>query len=218
MTGAAAEADGTGKPEGVGQPLAKAVGFRPLGRILKRTDTLLYTQAADYLAWAERHKQEIEAGLAARVEAARAQGFAQGLDEGRRAGAEVLAETAIRVRRILADLEADLVEIVIEASRRVIGTFEPGDALGRAVRVAIEERQDEHGLCLRVHPEARTAVAGHLAQLSVPVRIEIDGDLDPAEAVLDTSAGFVKCGIDRQLDAIRAAARSILGSDSGEIA
>jgi len=180
-------------------------GVVPLGRILRAAEVGLYRdaegalRAAKAAAAAQRAAAlaELEAECAARREAA--------AQETAREQARSLAETEAAIQRELAALHREIAEAIAEGVARVIGGLDLAEAVARAAQRAVAELSTRHAVTVRVNPLAHDRTASRLASRGATVRVIADATLPPDGCIIETPAGFVRAGINEQLDAIRAA-------------
>ncbi|KNY19780.1 type III secretion system stator protein SctL [Methylobacterium sp. ARG-1] len=179
--------------------------LRPTGPIVPAAETGIWNEARAGLAAAHRHVVETREWAQAHLERERARGYAEGREAGAEAAARLLADTAARAADHVAALEQDLPALVHDLVTEIVGTFEPGDRIGRAVRKAVAKLQPEAEAVLRVCPGEIEAVRGALAGLGDRApQIEADPSLGPGESTLRSPIGSVEIGIAAQLRALRA--------------
>jgi flagellar assembly protein FliH len=157
-----------------------------------------------------------------RAEAARG-GRDDGYREGQAAARAELAEALDLVRSAGADakalrdsvmrgLEAELVELVVEAAHTVIGARAESDRELAVVTVerALERAGRQNVLRIRVHPRDRDVVVAMLKEghgSTAGWEVTADGAIGVGGCRIDTEAGEVDARLDAQLDEVAATLR-----------
>jgi flagellar assembly protein FliH len=109
--------------------------------------------------------------------------------------------------QIAAAAERDLIELVIDAVRSVLGEYASSDPMlvMRTVERAIERLGGQNVVRVRVHPdetETVTAALGERDGTAATWEVLADGTVSIGGCVIDTTAGEVDARLDVQLDAI----------------
>jgi len=182
--------------------------LRPLGRLVRAEELALWRDADEARAAAERHVQRVRGWARAAYQRERARGYAEGLAAGAAEGARLIAQATAEAARRKAVLERELPALVMEIVSDLLGSFDPGELLTRAVYRAIEQRYCGAELRLRVPPAHAGALAREFAQCDGRdgrplVRIETDLALSPGQCVLWSEFGNIDLGLDAQLRALR---------------
>ncbi len=155
-----------------------------------------------------RHMMEsAEEQAAAYYEEARAEGYAAGLQEGRREFLRVCADAVEAVRKQLFQLEDALVPTVLLAVERVFGQFEDKELVRRVLRAALKELGYAVGVTIRVPPDQTEAMRNVMEQLAKEdemvakaiAGVEGDPSLKSDEILLETIQGRVHVGIPYQI-------------------
>lgn len=109
-------------------------------------------RANDIVARAESRAEELRAEAVAQAgrvcEAARQ----EGLREGAKAAAALIAEVSAGLEAHAAAREADASRLALAIARRILGEFEENERIIRAVKTALDEQRGTKGLRLRVSP------------------------------------------------------------------
>lgn len=190
---------------------------RPTKVILKAQEAEAWING---YAMLERVKQRAsEADQEARQIRARA--YAEGFEEGRRAGetqaAELLANTTLQVDGYLAGLEPSMAELCLKMVRRILGQFDDTDLIVRCVQQALIEYRHDMTVTIRVAPqrveevEARLGSAGHNMYEHPTYRVEGDAQLGPGQCLLVSPVAIVDVGLEAQLNALHEALKPSSG-------
>lgn len=190
----------------------KFFSIKPLGSQIRAGQKIL--KAADYqqlesydslVAGLEKNYRRREEAMAV----AMGKAIRRGLDEGRaranREASEKMTLFAGRVGEVLSHVEAQLVDVVSEAVRKVIDDLGQEERVRQAVLSGLELVRGSHNLVIRVHPSMQTNVSEQLDD--IPHRftnLEVVGDdsLAEDECTLESDLGIVNAGLEQQLRVI----------------
>ncbi|WP_026616018.1 type III secretion system stator protein SctL [Ensifer aridi] len=183
--------------------------MRPLGPLIPASELKIWHSAGEALAAAQRHQQRVRSWARAAYQRERARGYAEGLNAGAEEMSGLIARAATEAARRKAVLEQELPQLVIEILSDLLGAFDPGELLVRAVRHAIERKYSgAEEVCLHVCPTQVDMLACEFAECNgrekrPKVRIDPDPTLSPQECVLWSEYGNVALGLDAQMRALR---------------
>ena len=142
------------------------------------------------------------------------EGYAAGVKQAdhdmseRVAAITALAESAIRARSdLLERSESDIIDLVFEIARKVIGehlSLDP-EAIADVARRALSIAADADEYHLHLHPDDAELVEQHLCRdtMGVTVHVVPDDRLSRGDCLVQTTHGRVDARIDTQLHAIR---------------
>lgn len=149
---------------------------------------------------------------------AREEGFRQGLEEGRVAGREAVAEEAANLRRVLdslgpqvggldARLEEELVTLAVTVARQLVRRelrTDPGQIVAVVREALAVLPSSDRRLRVHLHPEDARIVreALHLSDLEQPWKIVEDPALTRGGALLETEASRVDATVEARLNAV----------------
>ena len=175
---------------------------QPGKRILSPAEAQHWTEGYAFLEQARQQAAQLLEGTAQTVEQARAEGFAQGREEGAAAAAALLLEVHGQVDRYLSGLEGQLAALALDAVRHMLEDQSHEALLAGLVRKALPTFRDENRLTLRVAPEHHLAVH---ELLSDDPRIDVlkDATLGPRQALLSSPAAVIDLSLDAQLQGLR---------------
>lgn len=158
--------------------------------------------ALTLLAAAGDLRREAETTIQAAREAARAEGYAIGHEEGL-AAAETerqaeLFRIALRDSELQRERQKDIARLALEVVRRIAGELDQGAMVaGLAERAAAQLAPDSVAI-VRVAPEAVEAVRARL-EGRAGLNVEADAQLDAKDCVIETALGRTHAGLDTQL-------------------
>lgn len=110
----------------------------------------------------------------------------------------------------LEEIESDLIDIVLMATRKVIGEVDQIERVKRIVRQMLKTVKDKQKLTLNVSEESFATVRQALAdfyQDGIVINIISNPDLAPDSFVLETPTGIVDGSLSTQMNLLEAALR-----------
>ncbi|MFB9983130.1 type III secretion system stator protein SctL [Mesorhizobium newzealandense] len=182
--------------------------MRPVDPLIRASEIEIWHSAMEARAAAERHQRRVRSWARAAYQRERTRGHTEGLDAGAEEMARLIAGAASEVARRKAVLEQELPQLVMEILSDILGAFDSGELLVRAVRHAIERKYSGAEVCLHACPKQvdmlARAFAGCDGREGRPrVRIDPDPTLSPQQCVLWSDYGNVDLGLDAQMRALR---------------
>src|SRR4051812_32569229 len=113
--------------------------FRPLGPVVRANEAEKWLSVAAYLAEARRQGEQITAQARLALEEHRDQGFEAGRLAGVEQAARLIADTKVAVDDFVARMHDELIALVVEIVREILGSFESDDLAARAVARALKD-------------------------------------------------------------------------------
>lgn len=166
-------------------------------------------------AEAESKREEIEAE-------AWQKGYEEGLSQGKKEYEDLLKEAELirehattEYNEVLASIESDTVEVILDVSRKVIGCElrQEKDCILQIVRQAFEKCENKDGITVRVSAEDFDYLTANREKLSAIIEgfddfeIKKDCSLKQGSCIIDTAFGSVDSGIQTRLKKIEEAFR-----------
>jgi flagellar biosynthesis/type III secretory pathway protein FliH len=174
--------------------------------VLRAAEVPLLRQAqqlCDELA--EMQRQEAQR-IAAVLETARAEGQAQGLEDGRRDAREELSaglmQLGLAAERERERLRRDTGVLALQVVRKLLGRFNSDELLAALAETAAAEVVPAQPLVLAVHADQADAVRARLVARGIPAaQIEVRGDATcaPDTCRLDSGHGCMDASLEGQL-------------------
>ena len=147
--------------------------------------------------------------LAVEREHARADGYAAGLEEGRRAGGAAAAQSlAALVREVRAQSQAaraELGRVALEVVRRIAAEIGPQTMLEAVAERAVRDTLSQQPLVVRVAETAAPGVAARLWPLNAEVEVIADPAVAEGDCVIASRSGAAHAGLEVQLSALERA-------------
>lgn len=176
-------------------------------------------------AMANANQQAQAAAEQARQEAGQQgyqEGYQAGVGEGRQAGQTELQQLIHAVkfqfvevvklrRKILVDMEPEIVKLSWEVAKRVVGEElkTNRDIIVGVVRSSLYTLQERDEILIRVNPTEYESVKVHQSEFEAMIEglrkfvIQPDGAIEPGSCAIETNLGNVDARIDTQFEAIR---------------
>ncbi|MFC2252862.1 type III secretion system stator protein SctL [Labrys portucalensis] len=184
---------------------------RPTGRILRAAEAKAWQDGYGFLETARQDAGQLrEAGRRAYA-AEYAQGYEDGLAQGKREAARLVIETTAKLDRYFEDVESQVSGLVLEVARRLLGSFDLDELVAKIARQAVAEVRQAKYLRLTVHPDSYGRVREELEaltrerQFGFPIEVETDPALARDACIVASEAAVIDAGIGTQLDAVAAA-------------
>lgn len=168
----------------------------------------------------EQVRKEAEKNAENTLEEAWQKGYGEGMEAARQQNGAILAEAEeIRLSAseehdsIMAGMEAEIVELVLEVARKVIvcEILSNENVILQLVKEALHNCSSKNGAILRVSPEDFESLNGNMDELLTTVEgadsleIKKDSTLKPGDCIVETSMGSVDAGVETKLGKIEEA-------------
>jgi flagellar biosynthesis/type III secretory pathway protein FliH len=205
--------DGTTVPHGGGDQPARsdrpARRYLPPGSVIPAEELETIQVAESYLAWSqERLSAAQETADALRARAA-AEGYSDGVRQGRQDAAAALASVMESFRADLASLQPALAPIVIRAVEMLLGRLDRTELARACLDAALADLAAEVEVTLFVPSQDLDFFRSQVAALGTgrrtPVALEVDPLLKEGEMLLATPAGRIHVGARQQMSRLAAA-------------
>jgi type III secretion protein L len=169
------------------------------GPVVKRADFEAMVDAQEIVAAARRHAAALKAQTQEQVEAARAAGYAAGIEQGRADFAASVVTTVAEMESAFSRLELRIVNTVMGGLQQVLGRLEQRTVMEQLVRRVLNEARDRKQLKLRVSSAQYDDVNQWLGAV-----IRDFPDIDFIDVVKDARAGVGTCVLESEFGAVDA--------------
>ncbi|WP_020560415.1 FliH/SctL family protein [Thiofilum flexile] len=205
--------------------MEKFVSVKPLDSQLSPEQHVLKAQDYKRLVTYEQLLKELELKdkrreqelLAAKAAALRA-GFKQGKEQANAELATQLLDFTVKMNHAVANMERQLVDVVIHAVRKIVHNFDDTELVTSAVERGMELVRGSQKLIIRVNPKLYSAVDAKInafQDTSRQIEIVSDAHLKETECVLESDIGIVNASAEQQLEAITRALQRSFAEKSG---
>jgi len=186
--------------------------------VVPAADAAAWLEASELLEHARQEAAQLLSSARQQLEAERARGYQQGLEEARLELTERMIETASRTVELFASIEQRMVSLVMDAVRRLMADFSDTERVMAVVRSALSVLRNQRQLTLRIAPEhveqIRARASDLLEQFPGVGILDIVADprLKHDATILESEIGLVEASIESQLQAIEQGFQKVLGS------
>jgi type III secretion protein L len=182
--------------------------LKPAGPVIRSEEAGLWSEAASALEAARLHVESTKSWVQSAYESEKKRGFEEGWSAGAQEAARLVAATAARTDLYARDLERNLPDLVLSVVERILGPFDPGELLSRAVTLAVGRLRTGAEIRVQVSPDRAEDLRRSLGDLNplngaLLVRVEADPGLTSGSCVLQSEFGNVELGIEAQMRALR---------------
>jgi type III secretion protein L len=177
-------------------------------RLLKAEEWAIFCEAEELLRKAGEEAERIRLGAREAYAEEKRRGYARGQEEGRLELSEHMLDTVGKALDYLESLEGDMVALVKEAIKKILGDLPGEEIVSGVVRKALSLAQSQRRVTLRVSVQDKPAVQEKLAELlreysSIEfVDIIDDARLKPGDCLLESELGVIDTGLATQIKAI----------------
>ena len=150
--------------------------------VVPAAEAATWLEASALLEHARQEAAQLLGSARQQLEAERARGYQQGLEEARLELTERMIETASRTVELFASIEQRMVGLVMDAVRRLMADFSDTERVMAVVRSALSVLRNQRQLTLRIAPEHVEQVRARASELleqfqawvfsiSLPIRV-----------------------------------------------
>ena len=194
------------------------LGLAPGTRVVTAEALAAWRSAGQVVADAQAQADAIVAGAQDAFEAERQRGFDEGLEEARMEQAEQMIENVSRSIDYFAGIEGQMVNLVMQAVRKIIGDFDDTERVLLTVKNVLSVVRNQKQMTLRLHPQQVDGVKLRVNDLLAEypgvgyIDIVADSRLKPGACILESEIGLVEASMEGQLAALESAFSKMLGS------
>lgn len=185
--------------------------FAPGTRVIPAQRYAEFIEAGKLLEAARQEADRLVAAGREAAEAARLQGYEEGVAAARQDTARENVETVARRVEYLANIEDKLVSILLGALDQILGEMDQRDVVTRIIGNALRVLRGQTAVTIRVSPDNSAAVAEQLEALRKEfpemtiLQVRSDPALSGTSCILESDVGVVDASLDVQVAAIREA-------------
>ncbi|HGJ5858352.1 MAG TPA: HrpE/YscL family type III secretion apparatus protein [Arsenophonus nasoniae] len=180
-------------------------------KILKKADYQSYLNGQEFIDIAKQHARKIENDADSIYEVRYTAGWQEGLAQSTQQQAEIIHKTLINCQIFYQQVESQLVNITIEAMRKIITNYEPDALLYKNISQNLALVHQHKKVILRISPKQVNFLQTKLSELhKIQPEIEYidiveDPRLEEKDCILETEVGMLNATIESQLNAIKQA-------------
>jgi type III secretion protein L len=183
----------------------------PQGKILRREEVSLWSKGEALLARTRVHADAILAMAHVSADEERMRGFSAGVNAARSEQAQLILDMVARRDMYLGSVEKDLIGVVANAVRKIVGEFDDFEKTRIAVAGALKALRKQAVATIRVGPSnyeeirASASILMRLCPNLEVLEVEMDPRLKPGACTLISDIGVVETDIETQIRAIESA-------------
>ncbi|MCR9811022.1 SctL family type III secretion system stator protein VscL [Vibrio parahaemolyticus] len=174
-------------------------------KVLKAKDYVSYLDSQHLVEAANSKADSIIAKAQQAYETEKQRGYQDGLEQAKIENAQAM------VAEYYLQVEHKMTNVVLDAVRKIIDTFDDVDTTISVVREALQLVSNQKQVILHVHPEqvvdVREKVAGVLSDFPEVGYVDVvaDARLKNGGCILETEVGIIDASIDGQIQALKQA-------------
>ncbi|HCE4714079.1 TPA: SctL family type III secretion system stator protein VscL [Vibrio parahaemolyticus] len=180
-------------------------------KVLKAKDYVSYLDSQHLVEAANSKADSIIAKAQQAYETEKQRGYQDGLEQAKIENAQAMVVTLARCNEYYLQVEHKMTNVVLDAVRKIIDTFDDVDTTISVVREALQLVSNQKQVILHVHPEqvvdVREKVAGVLSDFPEVGYVDVvaDARLKNGGCILETEVGIIDASIDGQIQALKQA-------------
>ncbi|GEM75438.1 HrpE/YscL family type III secretion apparatus protein [Vibrio sagamiensis] len=186
-------------------------------KVLKAQDYTRYLDSQHLVDAANAKAESIIEQAQQAYEAEKQRGYEAGMEQAKIENAQILIETVAKGNQYYLQVENKMTEVVLEAVRKIINTFDDVNTTTRVVKEALYLVSNQKQVILHVHPDQVAEVKENIANVlsEFPevgyVDVVADSRLKNGGCILETEVGIIDASIDGQLQALKQAMKKQFG-------
>lgn len=194
------------------------LGLDPTRKVVRADELHALRTAEEAIALASAQADEIVEQAKIAFEAERQRGFEVGKEEARLEQAEQMIETVSRTVDYFSKVEGRMVDLVMQAIRKIVNEFDDKERVLITVRSVLSVVRNQKQITLRLNPQQVEIVKGRVNELLAAypgvgyVDMVPDNRLKADACILESEIGLVEASMEGQLAALRSAFEKVLGS------
>ena len=194
----------------------------PQNKIIKAEDAWAVKTAREALAAGNARRQEIESAALAAFEAEQRRGYFEGREQAKIEQSGNMIDIIGRTVDYFAKVEAQMVDLVLEAVRRIINDFDDRQKIEKVVGNCLSLVRNQQQITIKVHPDRAAQIRQdiHRFQAKFPAieQIEVihDNQLAIDACVIESDIGRVEASLSGQIEALRTTLERVFSMPSTE--
>lgn len=187
----------------------KTYTIDPNKKILKAEDYSAYLNAQETLALAKEQSAQIVEDAKKFFEEEKRRGFKEGMDAGNQKIAETMIESAAKSVENFAEFENDVIDIVGDALKKILGEFDDRELISRVVKNALATVLNQKKVTIIVNPTDIETVRNQVKELlnlyptMNTIDVLADARVKAGGCKIETEIGVVDASLSIQLEAIK---------------
>jgi type III secretion protein L len=181
----------------------------PINKVIKAHDAWAVKTASEALAAGNARRQEIESAALAAFEAEQRRGYLEGREQAKLEQSGNMIDIISRTIDYFAKVEAQMVDLVLEAVRRIINDFDDRKKIEKVVENCLSLVRNQQQIMIKVHPdrakEVQEGIHNFRRRFPAIEQIEVvqDNHLALDACVIESDIGRVEASLSGQIEALR---------------
>lgn len=177
-------------------------------KVLRAGDYIVALEAEQILEAAKTEAEAIRAEATKEYEAKQEQGYQEGLEKGKAEIAERMVEQMSRSAAYFSKFERVLIDLVLRASKKILGEFDQHELVERVVQRVLEATRNEGHVTVRVAPSQSEYLKSKVGTIMEKfpkiefLEIVPDDRIPEGGCILETEVGVVDASLETQLKAL----------------
>ena len=193
-------------------------GIDPAIKVITADAVYALRTAEQLVSDAHAQAAQIMAAAEDAFESERQRGFREGQEEAQLEQAEKMIENISQTIDYFSKVEGKMVDLVMQAVRKIIHDFDDNERVLIAVKSALSVVRHQKQMTLRVNSTQLDAIKARVNDILAAypgvgyLDIIADNRLMPDACIVESEIGTIEASIEGQLEALRAAFLKVLGS------
>jgi type III secretion protein L len=181
----------------------------PKNKVIKAEDAWVIKTASEALAAGNARRKAIESAALAAFEAEQRRGYLEGKEQAKLEQSENMIDIISRTVDYFARVESQMVDLVLEAVRRIINDFDDRQKIEKVVENCLSLIRNQQQIMIKVHPdrvmEVREDVHNFRRKFPAIEQIEVvpDSQLATDACIIESDIGRVEASLSGQIEALR---------------
>ncbi|MBS1196645.1 MAG: type secretion system protein [Proteobacteria bacterium] len=195
-----------------------AISIDPAVKVISAEELYALRSAEQIIKEAQAQAQQVVKHAEESFESERQRGFNEGMEEARLEQAEKMIENISQTIDYFSKVEGKMVDLVMQAVRKIIDDFADEERVLIAVKNALSVVRHQKHMTLRVNAQQVEAVKARVNEILAAypgvgyLDIVPDSRLKVDACIVESEIGTVEASVDGQLEALRASFLKVLGS------
>jgi type III secretion protein L len=180
----------------------------PLGRIVRKEEVPRWYDARAARNDLESARHALEASRTQVFAAAHDEGYASGLEAGKRDAALMVIKTTLQLKRRAEEIELQLPMLVLDIVENLLGQFDVGELLGASIQRAMKDLYTKTEISIQVSPTDFERVGQSIVELSMatgipPIQLRSDDEMKSGDCRLTGDFGSLDLSLETQLNLLK---------------
>ena len=188
--------------------------------VLRAGEVAAWFDAEALVARAQSEAEDIRKQAQGAYEEECRRGYSDGLEQARMEEAERMIDAVSRTVDYLAGVESEIVDLVMNAVKKIFADFDDGERALIVARGALSVLRQQKQMTLRAAPSQAPGLKDRISELLADypnvgyLDVIPDARLSGDACILESEIGSVEASIDGQIEALRKSLGRFLGSRS----